>query len=99
MRYDKMVSFVLEKGEFNSETGNTDTVISKQTGLMANVSDMSTDKQKLYYGKLKNEAYTIIIQGRVPHAFDYIIMRGKKYTVDRSRELPLTTTIFMSGGG
>lgn len=99
MRYDTPVSFIKEDNVYNYDTGNTDASIINRTDTLANVSDTSAKMCDLLYGKVKNEAYTIIIQNDIGHAFEYIMLDGKKYTVDRSRKQRLTTTFFISGGG
>lgn len=98
MRYDTPVSFAREKNKYNNKTGNTETVISYQTEVLANVSDTSAEMSSLMYGQVKKGTYTIIIQGKPPHVFDCILIGGKKYTVDKSRETHLTSTYFLSGG-
>lgn len=98
MRYDTPVSFILERGEFDDSTGNTNTVIAEKTVMLANVSDTAARMSDLLYGKIKVGAYTVIIQNAVPHPFDYILIDGKRYTVDKARDLRRTTTYFVSGG-
>lgn len=103
MRYDTPVTLVLEQGEvYNEATGNYDPGELKETKVYANVSDTVAEFANLLYGKIKNNAYTIIMQGTPPHAVSYILMDDKKYTIDRTRSIPKnnprTTTYFVSGG-
>lgn len=98
MRFDTPVTFVREGTKYSYETGNTNVVSVEQTTVLANVSDTTMYMQNLMYGKLRSGTYTIITRNAPQHAFDYVELENKKYTVDRVRTLRRTSTFFVSGG-
>lgn len=97
MRYDTPVTFILEKEEYNENTGNTEPTITDQMTILANVSDTAEERANLFYGKINIPAYTVILKGSVPFLPSYLMIGGKKYTADKIRRLRLTTTLFVSG--
>lgn len=98
MRFDRPVIFIRTKKQYNEQTGNTESVIVEQIAKLANITDTTDKWLQLIYGKFKSGAYTVIIRGKVPFAFDYLLIGDKRYTVDKARFPRLTTTYFVSGG-
>lgn len=86
MRYDQRVYFVNEgEDEYDYTTGDYVTTDPIKEEVWANVSDMSTQRQALVFGSVKQGALTIRIQNKYEQPFDYIEVGGQPYDVASSR--------------
>ncbi len=97
MRFDTPVYFErVQPGEYDASTGDykADTVYSEK--LYASVTDSTTETMNLVYGELKQGSKTIRLQNRYPTPFDRIKIGGKRYRVDRARELRMKHTFVVS---
>lgn len=86
MRYDQRIYFVKEgEDEYDYDTGDYITTEPIKHEAWANVSDTGTERMRLIYGNLKQDAITVRIVGKYEETFDYIEVEGKKYNVDAFR--------------
>ena len=90
MRYGTAVYFVKElPGAYDPQTGDYDDSGTREEYRLANVTDASEERMQLVYGKIKQGALILRIQGDDPAPFDYIRIGTKHYKVDRTRKLAL----------
>lgn len=97
MRFDTAVYFErVQPGEYDATTGDyrADTVYSEM--LYASVTDSTTETMRLVYGELKQGSKTVRLQNRYTAPFDRVKIGGKRYRVDRSRELRTKHTFVVS---
>ena len=97
MRFDTEVCFVKEySGAYNTETGDYEEGVARKEYNLANVTDASETTMQLVYGKIKQGALVIRIQGERPEPFDYIKIGDRKYRADSTRELRRLSTFVVS---
>ena len=90
MRYDVWVYFVKElPGTYNDQTGDYADGDTREEYRLANITDASEERMQLVYGRIRQGALVVRIQGGDPSPFDYIRIDGKRYRVDRTRKLCL----------
>lgn len=96
MRFDKEIELVRDgKEEFDPITGEYIIADGVSLHVWANVSDTGEQTQTALYGNLKTGAYTIRVQER-PHEFEYMLIDGEKYGVDRVKKFRRDTVFFVS---
>lgn len=97
MRFDTVVSFIKEQpGAYNVLTGDYEDGTPSEENRLANVTDASEQTMQLVYGKLKQGALVIRLQGQDPEPFDYVMIGEKRYRVDSHRRLRRLCTFTMS---
>jgi hypothetical protein len=88
MRYDHYVYFCTDgKSEYDPDTGdytNTEPVKVKRP---ASISPTSDEKIQIIYGQMVQGSLTVQLQNQYNDPFDYILIDGKKYHVDRRKKL------------
>lgn len=90
MRYDAWIYFVKElPGAYNEQTGDYDDGGTREEYRLANITDASEERMQLVYGRIRQGALVIRIQGEDPEPFDYIRIGTRRYQVDRTRKLCL----------
>ena len=88
MRFDTRIAFVkAASGEYNEETGDWEDEEAIMTYDWADVTQTGEETLRLIYGEIREGVLTVRIQGRHRDPFDYILIGGKKYHVDRRRPL------------
>lgn len=92
MRFDTEAVFVRETpGAYNAATGDYDDGSTTKEPRLADATDASEQTMMLVYGKIKQGALVLRIQGKKPKPFDYILINSErhkgKYRVDSSRYL------------
>lgn len=97
MRYDTLVTFVRRiQGEYDKATGNYAESTLDETDVFASVNDTRTSMLQLVYGTLRQGSYTIQLQNHYTDDFDYIVIDGKRYDVDFTRNLRHKQTFVVS---
>lgn len=82
MRYDSLISFVIEGLEvYDSTTGDYTTSEPVYIEKWANVSDLGEEKKALVVGDLSKKAKVIRLDGVFKDSFDWIEYDGDKYVV------------------
>lgn len=89
MRFDTPIYFqtVVEKGKYDSSTGNYEPDTVTEDECWASVTDSKTETVKMVYGELKQGCKTIRLQNIYRKPFDKIRVGDKTYRVDFSRKL------------
>lgn len=97
MRFDTDIYFVTEtEGAYDASTGDYADADPQGIHKLANVTDASTETMQLVYGKIKQGALVVRIQGEAPSAFDYIRIGDKRYCVGYFRQLRRVATFTVS---
>ena len=82
MRYDENITLLkTESNQFDYETGNSVDKLVEVGKLMANVSGLGLENEKLIFGTVGNDNLVFRIKGVVREVFDYVRYRGKDYRV------------------
>lgn len=99
MRYDKVISLYSDdRGLYNQETGDYE----GDGGMyidhtIASVNDASDQTVKLVYGEMREGVLMVQIPYHIDGlGVDYIEYKGKKYRIDRKRNLRFKTTFIVS---
>lgn len=89
MRYDTPIYFqtVVEKGKYNSSTGNYEPDTVTEAKALSSVTDSKTETVKMVYGELKQGCLTVRLQNIYRKPFDKIRIGDKLYREDFSRKL------------
>lgn len=88
MRFDTEIVFVKEaEGTYNADTGDWEDGEPEKIKDYASVTETGTEALDLIYGDVRQNSLTVRIHGRHTEPFDYILIGGKKYHVDRRRPL------------
>ena len=88
MRFDEPVYFVKDlPGQYNAQTGDYDDGDTQEVFRYANITDAGETTMNLVYGRIKQGALVIRIQGGLPGPFDYIRIGTKRFRADRVRQL------------
>lgn len=97
MRYDTTVWFVKETpGAYDATTGNYADPASEAVAEYASVTDTGLDTLHLVYGEIRQGVKTVRIQGHHEEPFDYILIGGVRYHVDKRRTLRTKETFIVS---
>lgn len=82
MRYDTEVAFCLKtQGEYNSRTGNYNAGFTSEKVMVASVTDITEEEQRVIFGSLLKGACAIRLRSHFSGSFDYIRIGTKKYAV------------------
>ena len=95
MRFDKQISFQRVTPGAYQDNGDyaEDTVVEVST--WANITAAGENTMQLLYGNIRQNALVVRIQGYAG-IFDYILIGGKRYKVDRRLTLERTETFVVS---
>lgn len=99
MRYDKAITPCEEnRGLYNEDTGDYDDVgDTYNEPIIASVCDASDQTVKLVYGEIREGVLMIHVPTNdVDLKTDYILYKGKKYRIDKRRNLRFKTTFIVS---
>lgn len=99
MRYDKVITPCEEnRGLYNEDTGNYDDVgDTYNEPIIASVCDASDQTVKLVYGEIREGVLMIHVPTNdIDIKTDYIMYKGKKYRIDKRRNLRFKTTFIVS---
>ena len=99
MRYDKVITPCEEnRGLYDENTGDYDTNgDTYNEPIIASVCDASDEVVKLVYGEIREGVLMIHVPTNdVGIKTDYILYKGKKYRVDKRRNLRFKTTFIVS---
>ena len=100
MRYDRTVIFCKKPDprdrEYNVETGDYVPAQAVETERTASVMDTDADTLRLVYGEIRQGSYIVQLQTHYTEPFDYIMIDGIKYSVDRRRHLRHKDTFVVS---
>lgn len=85
MRYDTNVRFVyVPRGEYDETTGDYADGEPVITERLASVEETRTELINMVYGKLVQGSITAHLQNHYDDPISYVLIDGKKYTVDYS---------------
>lgn len=99
MRYDKVITPCEEnRGLYNEDTGDYDDVGDiYNEPIIASVCDASDQTVKLVYGEIREGVLMIHVPTNdIDIKTDYIMYKGKKYRIDKRRNLRFKTTFIVS---
>lgn len=99
MRYDKVITLCEEnRGLYNEDTGDYDDVGDiYNEPIIASVCDASDQTVKLVYGEIREGVLMIHVPTNdIDIKTDYIMYKGKKYRIDKRRNLRFKTTFIVS---
>lgn len=99
MRYDKVITPCEEnRGLYNEDTGDYDDVSDTYNEpIIASVCDASDQTVKLVYGEMREGVLMVHVPTNdVGIKTDYIEYKGKKYRIDKRRNLRFKTTFIVS---
>lgn len=99
MRYDKVITPCEEnRGLYNEDTGDYDDVGDiYNEPIIASVCDASDQTVKLVYGEIREGVLMIHVPTNdIDVKTDYIMYKGKKYRIDKRRNLRFKTTFIVS---
>lgn len=99
MRYDKVITPCEEnRGLYNEDTGDYDDVGDTcNEPIIASVCDASDQTVKLVYGEMREGVLMIHVPTNdIDIKTDYIMYKGKKYRIDKRRNLRFKTTFIVS---
>ncbi|MBF1147509.1 MAG: hypothetical protein HXL87_04925 [[Eubacterium] sulci] len=99
MRYDKVITPCEEnRGLYNEDTGDYDDVGDiYNEPIIASVCDASDQTVKLVYGEMREGVLMIHVPTNdIDIKTDYILYKGKKYRIDKRRNLRFKTTFIVS---
>lgn len=88
MRYDADVLFVKRGPDYlDEETGNYVEFKPIEDPKKASIMDTTAQTLLLVYGQIRQGSYTVQLQNHYTKPFDYIVIDGRKYSVDYRRKL------------
>lgn len=93
MRYDTPITmYTTTEGEYDERTGDYRSGYSTGIELVASVTDMREETQRMLFGGLRRGACVVRLQGHYDRAFDYITIDGPRrspirYGIHSSRRL------------
>lgn len=99
MRYDKVITPCEEnRGLYNEDTGDYDDASDTYNEpIIASVCDASDQTVKLVYGEIREGVLMIHVPTNdIDIKTDYIMYKGKKYRIDKRRNLRFKTTFIVS---
>ncbi len=99
MRYDKTISLYSDnRGWYNNETGDyEDDGGAFIDHAIASVNDASDQTVKLVYGEMREGVLMVHVPTNdIDINTDYIEYKGKKYRIDKRRNLRFKTTFIVS---
>lgn len=96
MRFDTPVYFQRTKSEYNSSTGNYETVTETEEKRYASVTSAGVSTLNLLFGEVKQGCLTIRLQNPYDKPFDRIRIGLKFYRVDFTRHLRTKQTLVVS---
>lgn len=99
MRYDKVITPCEEnRGLYNEDTGDYDDASDTYNEpIIASVCDASDQTVKLVYGEMREGVLMIHVPTNdIDVKTDYIMYKGKKYRIDKRRNLRFKTTFIVS---
>ena len=99
MRDDKVITPCEEnRGLYNEDTGDYDDVGDiYNEPIIASVCDASDQTVKLVYGEMREGVLMIHVPTNdIDVKTDYIMYKGKKYRIDKRRNLRIKTTFIVS---
>lgn len=99
MRYDKVITPCEEnRGLYNEDTGDYDDASDTYNEpIIASVCDASDQTVKLVYGEIREGVLMIHVPTNdIDVKTDYIMYKGKKYRIDKRRNLRFKTTFIVS---
>lgn len=99
MRYDRIATFYKDgEPKLNTSTGEYDKSPVKQAVMIANVTQVGTDRQVATFGELDQTSLTVRTDELPPVGWSYLMLDGssKHYKQTTSRNYTVTHTLIVS---
>ena len=96
MRYDIPVVFVKQtEGHYDYDLGEYVDGQREETAMLANVTDLGTERTVNIFGDVKENARVVRLMERYEGKFDYIEIEGIPYTVLKTQNLRHKQTLIV----
>ena len=96
MRYDTPVTFVKQTdGHYDYDLGEHVDGQREETVLLANVTDLGTERTVNIFGDVKENARVVRLMGRYEVDFDLIEIEGVPYTILKTQNLRYKQTLIV----